>query len=187
MDQFNYLAVLISIILGLGITQLLGGVGRLLQGRRRVRVYWPSLAWVALLLIIDVQTWWTMFGLRQVRRWTFVEFLVVLLQPIVLYLLAALALPEATTDDTVDLRANYYGHSRWFFGLAVLLLVVSVVKDLTLSGRLPGPLNLSMHGLFALGWGGAAITRREGYHRWLVVYTTILMIGYIALLFVHLQ
>jgi len=35
MDELSYLSVLISIILGLAITQVLTGVGRLLQARRR--------------------------------------------------------------------------------------------------------------------------------------------------------
>ena len=50
MDAFSYLSVLISIILGLGITQLLTGLGRLMQVRRRTRLYGPAVAWVALLL-----------------------------------------------------------------------------------------------------------------------------------------
>jgi hypothetical protein len=185
-DQFNYLAVLISIVLGLGITQLLSGVGRLLQGRRRVRLYWPTLAWVGLLLVIQVQTWWAMFGLRTLRSWTFFGFSLVLLQPIVLYLLAALALPDASSE-TVDLREHYYDHSRWFFGLTVLLLAVSLTRDRVITGSLPGPLNLAMHGLLFLGWGIAALTQRETYHRWLVAYTAVLMIGYIAVLFSRLQ
>ncbi|MEP6491885.1 MAG: hypothetical protein ABJF01_04365 [bacterium] len=182
-DAFNYLAVLISIILGLGITHLLSGLGRLMQTRQRVRLYWPTIAWVGLLLVVQVQTWWAMFGLRGMQRWTFIGFVLVLLQPIVLYLLAALILPEASSETADDLRANYYAHSSWFFGLAVLLLVVSLLRDRVLAGHLPGSLNLAMHGLFFLGWGTAAITRREWYHRWLVPYTALLMIAYIYELF----
>src|SRR6478672_4069223 len=64
MDPFSYLSVLISIILGLGITQLVTGLGRLIQARGRIKFYAPTIAWVGLLLIIHVQTWWAMFGLR---------------------------------------------------------------------------------------------------------------------------
>ena len=64
MDPFSYLSVLISIILGLGITQLVTGLGRLIQARARIKFYAPTIAWVGLLLIIHVQTWWAMFGLR---------------------------------------------------------------------------------------------------------------------------
>src|SRR5262245_10261047 len=102
MDPFSYLAVLISIILGLGITQLLSGLGRLLQDRRRVKVYWPTIVWVGLLLVVHVQTWWAMFGLRTLSNWSFLAFLLVLLQPIVLFLLAALILPDSASETARD-------------------------------------------------------------------------------------
>jgi len=187
MDQFNYLAVLISIILGLGITQLLSGVGRLLQARGRVRLYWPTLAWVAVLLVLHVQTWWAMFGLRTLQTWTFVAFLLVLLQPIVLFLLSALALPDPTSETSNDLQAHYYSHTRWFFGLAVGLLVVSLLRDLVISGHLPGALNLSAHLLLFAAWGIAALTARPWYHRGVVAFTSLLMLAYIGALFGRLS
>src|SRR6185503_20721988 len=98
------------------------GLGRLLQTRRLMRWYWPTLAWIGVLLVLHVQTWWAMFGLRALGAWSFLAFGMVLLQPIVLYLLAALVLPEAGSENALDLRAHYHAHSRWFFSLAVLLL-----------------------------------------------------------------
>ena len=109
-EEFQYLAVLLSIVLGLGVTQLLTGVGRLVQARARVRAYWPPLAWVGLLLLIHVQTWWAMFDLRDHRGWTLLKFLVVLATPACLSLMTALVLPdvaEATGGGReLDLRAR---------------------------------------------------------------------------------
>ena len=183
MDAFSYLAVLISIILGLGITQLLNGLGRLLQERRRVQMYWPTIVWVGLLLVIHVQTWWAMFGLRTLSSWSFLAFLLVLLQPVLLFLLAALILPDSGSETARDLHANYFAHSRWFFGLAVLLLVASLTRDLVLSGSLPSRVNTTGHVLLLLGWGVGALTQREAYHRWLAVYSALILVGYIAVLF----
>jgi hypothetical protein len=146
MDPFSYLAVLISIILGLGITQLLGGLGRLLQERHSVRLYRPTIVWAGLLLVVlHVQTWWAMFGLRTLSSWSFLAFLLVLLQPVVLFLLAALILPDGGSETSRDLRANYFAHSRWFFGLGVLLLVGSLTRNVVLTGSLPGRLNTTGH------------------------------------------
>ena len=99
MDAFSYLSVLISIVLGLGITQLLSGMARWVAGRAEVRLYAPAVCWAFTLLLIHVQTWWTMFPLRLHKDWTFLQFAVVLLQPSILYLLAALALPTAAGAD----------------------------------------------------------------------------------------
>jgi hypothetical protein len=78
MDEFSYLSVLLSIILGLAITQILKGFRGLLHSRARVRLYWPSITWAVLLLVINVQTWWAMFGLRSHHDWTFAAFAVVI-------------------------------------------------------------------------------------------------------------
>src|SRR5688572_3602947 len=123
MEAFNYLAVLISIILGLGITQLLTGFGRWVEQRAAYKVFAPAIIWAGVLLLIHIQTWWSMFGLRTLPAWTFTDFSVVLLQPIILYLLAILVLPGQNAA-TADLRTNYFSQRQWFFGLLLLLLVV---------------------------------------------------------------
>lgn len=43
MDAFAHLSVLISIVLGLGITNLLMGLARIVQMLGRVTVYWPTI------------------------------------------------------------------------------------------------------------------------------------------------
>lgn len=186
MDAFSYLSVLLSIILGLGITQLLTGLGQQIQHRRRVRRYGPALVWAVLLLLVHVQTWWTMFELRAQEAWTFAAFLVVLLQPVVLYLLSALVLPDVGQGEAVDLRAHYYAQARWFFGLFAALLVVSLVKDLVLRGALPVALNVAFHVVFLAMAGVGAFSRREGVHRALAAATVLLLSAYISVLFSRL-
>ena len=192
MSPFDYLSVLLSIILGLGITQLLTGVGRLIQARDRVRVYWPALAWVGVLLLVHVQTWWTTFEMRERADWHFFAFLVVLLQPIVLYLLAALVLPDfgetgSADEEFVDLRANYFANARWFHGLGLVALVVSLGKDLALDGTLPEWRNVLAHVVFFALWGAAMITRRERYHAVLGPLVLLLFVVYVVVLFGRLR
>lgn len=45
MDEFSYLSVLTSIIVGLAITQILKGYRGIVLSRARVRIYWPTLVW----------------------------------------------------------------------------------------------------------------------------------------------
>jgi hypothetical protein len=52
MDEFSYLSVLISVILGLAVTQILKGFRGILLSRARIRIYWPVIAWAALLLLV---------------------------------------------------------------------------------------------------------------------------------------
>jgi len=187
MDAFSYLSVLLSIILGLAITQVLKGFRGLMQARARLRRYWPTVAWSILVLVMAVQSWWAMFGLRHHQDWTFFAFSVVLAQTIVVYLLAALVLPDFFGDGAVDLREHYYGHQRWFFSLLVLLIVISLGKDLALDGHMTDPLNLGFQLVFATFAAGGAIIRSERYHEAATVVGAIGIIAYIALLFTHLR
>jgi hypothetical protein len=186
LDELSYLSVLISIILGLGITQLLSGFGRWIEQRAAFRAYGPAIAWAAILLVTHIQTWWTMFSMRSHVGWTFLQFGVVLLQPITLFLLSALVLPGANSRE-LDLRSNYFAQRRWFFGLLLALLVISVLKDLAMNGELPSPPNLAFHALLFATALIAVVTEREGYHRFLAYSSLATVVVYISALFARLE
>jgi hypothetical protein len=185
-NQFEYLAVLISIVLGLGITQLLSGFGRWLEQRSAFRAYAPSILWATILLVLHVQTWWSMFGMRHVGHWTFLQFSVVLLQPIVLFLLTTLVLPSPNAPQ-LDLRSNYFAQRSWFFGLFAFLLCVSVLKDVLLDGALPNTVNLGFHAVFAVLALAAMFLEHERYHRFVAYASSVLIAAYILVLFAELQ
>jgi hypothetical protein len=186
-DEFGYLSVIISVILGLSVTQLLQGISQIINARDRVRIYWPSIAWALLLLLVDVQAWWAMFGYRNRHTWTFVQFTVVLLEAIMLYLLAALALPSIPNEGEVDLRSNYFRHAGWFFGSLVVLLLDSLLKSVVVSGGLPGKQDLGFHLFWITTALIAAFTRSERYHKAFVCLSLGLFVAYIALLFSRLR
>src|SRR5437868_14508749 len=97
MDEFSYLSVLLSIIIGLAIAQLLQGLTGVIQVRERVRLYAPSLLWAVFRVVVAVHMWWAMFGMRARHHWSFVAFGVVILQTFVFFVLSALVLPSFAT------------------------------------------------------------------------------------------
>ena len=183
MDAFSYLSVLLSIILGLAITQVLQGVRGLLLARRRVRLYAPAVIWSGLVLVFATQSWWASFGLARHHDWTFPAFGTVLIQTTLLYMLAALVLPDVAPDAPIDLRAHYFREARPFFLILIALLASSVLKDVVIDGHLPVPVNLAFHALFASLAGIAATTRRARIHEALAIISAVMIAGYIALLF----
>jgi hypothetical protein len=185
MDEFGYLSVLLSIIIGLAVTQLLTGLRGLMLQRARIRVYWVPVAWGLVFLMILTQTWWAMFGLRGHREWTFAEFAAVLFHTIVMYLTAAIILPDVG-DEPVDLRAHYYRHRGWLFSLLLLATAASLVKSIVLSGSLPDRRDVAFHMVYAgVGVLGLA-TARPRVHEVLAAGMGILFGLYIALLFTRL-
>ncbi|MBN8893589.1 MAG: hypothetical protein J0I71_01985 [Rhodanobacter sp.] len=187
MDAFSYLSVLLSIIVGLAITQVLQGLRGLMLARSSATMYWPSLAWAILLLVLDVQVWWAMYDLRLRQDWSFLGFSVLLAQTVPLYLLAGLVLPDITAGEPVDLRRHYYANHRWFYTLLVLLLVISLGKSRMLHGALPRTLDAGFQLIFIAGSLLGAWTSREWLHKALVVFSATLMGAYIAMLFAHLR
>jgi len=187
MDQFSYLSVLLSIILGLAITQVLQGFRGIVLERSRVRMYWPVLLWAIGLLGMCVQGWWAMFDLREIVEWKFAHFVVVLLQTVFTYMLAALVFPDFIGDHKVDLRSHYFAHTRWFFSLFIAALVTSLAKDLVIGGHLPDRTNAGFHFVFIAAFLIAALTRREWYHKALSLVGTVAFAAYTLLLFSRLH
>ena len=136
MDEFSYLSVLLSVILGLAVTQILKGFRGILLSRARIQIYWPVIAWAALLLLICFQHWWSMFGLRNRHDWTFFQFAMVLLNVIFIYMIAGLVFPDLFGEEVVDLKENFYAHRGWFFSIAFGTIVVSVCKEVVLEPQI---------------------------------------------------
>lgn len=187
MDAFAHLSVLISIVLGLGITNLLIGFARIVQMRGRVKVYWPVIVWGLVLLVLHVQTWWSMFGLRNVETWTFVAFSLTLMQPILLFFLSALVMPDFDRDEALDLKVNYFAQVPWFFGIIVALLLASLLRSYATGGSLPAPVDLAFHIAFFAGALPAAFIANERYHQIAALVAAAAVFAYVALLFTVLR
>jgi hypothetical protein len=187
MDAFSYLSVLLSIILGLAITQVLQGVRGLLLARTHVRLYWPSLIWAGMILVIATQSWWASFGLADHQEWSFAAFGMVLVQTTLLYMLAALVLPDFPSGESHDLKAHYFREQKPFFGIAVAMLAASVTKDWVINGVVPLDVNLAFHGIYASLWTVALFSRSSRFHTALAVATLVIIAIYITILFARLH
>ena len=186
MDAFSYLSVLLSIIIGLGMTQILQGYRGLLLSRSRTRLYAPPLIWSGLGLVIAAQLWWASFGLAKQTAWNFGTFCVVLLQTILLYMMSGVVLPDVPSEGELDLRAHYFREARPFFGFGLAMLATSIVKDWMLSGHLPKRENLAFHGVFGAIWLLALISRRPRLHEGVAISAIGLIAAYVTLLFARL-
>lgn len=129
MTPFEYVSVLISIILGLGITVLLTGLADIIRNYQAVKVYWPYLIWILIVFILHFQEWWISYSLRSEMEWTLPRFLFVITYPIVLFILAHLLFPQKWSKKGVDLKVFYFNNFPKYFGAALLLLVISILQN----------------------------------------------------------
>jgi hypothetical protein len=186
MDSFTYISVLLSIVLGLAITQLLLGFRGLILTRAKLKLYTPTLIWAVIALLVPIQAWWADFTMREQPSWTFFELLVILLQAISIYMAAALVLPDIIGEDFVDLRRHFFAHRSWFFGALLASLVFSLTKSLALRGHLPNRIDTAFQFTFCAGVIVAAVTRSEWFHKLLAPAFGLLFAVYIAVLFARL-
>jgi hypothetical protein len=174
MGAFEYLSVLISIILALGMTRVLAGVGEMLQARRHRRIYWVHVVWIVNLFIYLIVAWWIFYRWRNQQSWYFYLFVFVLISPTILYLASMLLFPwEANTDGSVDYRRHYYANHRAFFVIFSLFPVVDIA-DTLLKGiphfvALGSPYVISS-ALYFIGMVTAAITQNKRYHQFYAIF-----------------
>lgn len=148
MSQLEYLIALISIIVGLGFTDLAQSLRELVRPSRPVKWHWLPLLWTANIFLIALQFWWVSFNVLQSEIFgRALAFLPYLLLFVGLYLACAFALPdlrwgpstpasspESTGNDGLDLEAFYFseGHRRWFFGTLIGVTFLAQIISLPL-------------------------------------------------------
>ena len=123
MGVFEYVSVLTSIIVGLGIAHLLRGVASLVQHPGRYKSYWIHLLWVAFMFFQAIFWWWWEFAFESLEVWTFQLYLFVLLYAVLIYLLCALLFPS-DLDGYSGYEEYFMSRRRWFFGIFTVYMLV---------------------------------------------------------------
>ncbi len=146
MQQFEYLLVIVGIILGLGIAHILSGLVDYVQERHRVRWSALQLVWMLVLFLLQVQYWYVMFHVADIGR-DFSRYLAALLFPTFLYLASGVLVPKVSHDETrvLDLRDRYADNQRWFFALCAMGLITLIVYAQLVAGATTADLKNSLH------------------------------------------
>jgi len=82
MSLFEFLMVLVSLIIGLGIAEVLTGIARTIRDRDTVQTYWIHSLFIVIVFPALLQQWWEIWGVRDVPVWTFPGLLMMLGGPI---------------------------------------------------------------------------------------------------------
>ena len=125
MSEFEYLAVFVSLILGLGIAHLLLGLGRMIHRRDRSRPDAVHLLWTGAVFWTVVLNWWVFFQAQNVTVWSFDYFVVVVIGAVLYFLLAVLLFPPDVTVDE-DYSVLFERNRVWFLGIFVGTSVVDI-------------------------------------------------------------
>lgn len=135
MSRFEYVSVLVSIVIALGVTEVTIAWGRLIQHRDRVRFSWLHGFWSAFSLFLMIQLWWGFWNFRTVESWSLLALLAVVTEAIALVLCALVLVPRSFDDAAAcDMGALYRRNARPFFLIAAWLITQFTLVDVQVLG-----------------------------------------------------
>ena len=172
MTTFEYLAVFVSIVVGLAVVRLLRGLVSLATGEG-LKPYWVHTTWLVFHVLWLPYFWWFTFGWRNQAEWAYPLFFFIVAYSMTAYAVIAALLPD-TPSGARDYEEYFFRARRPLFGLLVLVMVMdgtdSILKGPENLERL-GPTYFPVLGLWIVGHTVAAWTDSRRYHAgWVVIY-----------------
>ncbi|HSM08222.1 MAG TPA: hypothetical protein VLA33_04310 [Gemmatimonadota bacterium] len=133
MNHFEYVMVLVSIIIGLGIAHILLGLGGIvdrLTGRgERFLLSVAHAAWLAHTFLWLVLFWWWQFRLEVIwEEWTIGVYFFLVMYAVVLFLLAVILVPR-DWDGVTDLNDFFLRRRAWFYSIWIVAVLLDVLDS----------------------------------------------------------
>lgn len=132
MSEFEVLSVLISIVIGLGLTNLLSGLGNAFHYRAHNKMDAVHIAWTVSVFFLLVLNWWVALLWRGFENWTFTVFFINIAWTISMYMMTIALYPSDLSRDT-NYREVFEANRTWllvtFIVMVILDFVVSLIRD----------------------------------------------------------
>jgi len=137
MSLFEYVMIPPAIVLGLALTHVLSGAGRIvhrLAGHGSpIRLDWIHLTWVAHIFSWIVFFWWYSYAWTVRFEWSLLVFMFLIFYAVMLYLMCVVLIPS-DLDEVSDFAVYFMSLRGWFFSGVIILIAVdfadSAVKGL---------------------------------------------------------
>jgi hypothetical protein len=183
MSVFEYLGVLLSVIMGLGVTHILVGLSKTIHHRKTSTLFWVHSLWAINVLIYIVIIWWGMFWWSGLQEWSFFQFLLLVLYAIVLFFAASLLFPWDLPDD-FNFEAHFFDTRPWFFSVLAVAWCIDIpetvlkstggLRDLPEAYVALVIANLALF-ILAMFWSN------QTYHKAFAVVWPVYTIGYLSI------
>ena len=106
MSLFEFVTVMVSMILALCLGHLLRSASFLAKTDREIKHYLPFTLWSVVILLTVVNHWWSLWDLRSID-WSYASFLYILVSPVLITFTTGLLSPNQSKSGPVDLQAQY--------------------------------------------------------------------------------
>lgn len=124
MSIFEHVSVFLSIILGLAVVHLIGGIALIIDAHTKARYYWVHIAWTVSMLFIVILVWLGSFVLSPLSQIGALHFLNLLAYAMVTSLMSGLLFPVGGKQVK-----DYYQHFNANRSRLYLLGIIFVLVD----------------------------------------------------------
>jgi hypothetical protein len=115
MDSFSFVFTLFGLLMGLALAEAIGGFGKALELRHKIRIGWLT-PLLGLLITFDITSFWLIaWASRSAIPINFISLMAGLVIFGIYYLIAQLAFPD-DVEHWPDLDVYYFKHRRWLMG-----------------------------------------------------------------------
>jgi len=131
--SFEYVMVLVSIVIGLAITHVLNALAAAIHRVRGhgepIRLDAVYLLWVAYVLTWLVSFWWFEFKFQEVKtEWSYGLYLFIITYAVGLFMLATILVPKGLSGVS-DSYAYFMAGRKWYFGTFLALQALDVADS----------------------------------------------------------
>jgi hypothetical protein len=113
MSLFEFVTVMISMILALSLGRLLRSASYLAKTDRDVIAHRPYTFWFVVTLLAVINHWWSLWDLRGIQ-WNYASFLYVLAAPVLIAFAAGLITPDRSGSGAINIP-NHFSRIRKLF------------------------------------------------------------------------
>jgi hypothetical protein len=164
MTLFEYVSVMVGIVLALGVSHLLDATSRILR-ERSLRELGPLFSvWFLIQIGIHFEVWWALWSYKELAVWNYMSFLYVIIGPILLVINNGFLVPSRVELGSVSLEAHFLDMKPRIMGVWLLFMAWSVLFGPIVANELAGdaPAQVVMLALVLL----TLLTRSRRLHLW---------------------
>ncbi len=134
MTQFEFLMMIASVVVAVGMTEIVGGWGRLARADGEIKFDWLHLGWTIYILLLSVQYWIGMWSYRELHI-EYVGQIFFLVVPTLFLVLATFAMsPDVVNRSQIDMRTYYLEKRRVVFLSLAVFSLAAWLADIVIVG-----------------------------------------------------
>lgn len=106
MSLFEFVTVMISMILALSFGQMLQSAAYFAKTEREIIPYRPYALWIASIVLTVLNHWWSLWDLQSIN-WSYPSFVYILIAPTLISYAISLLAPNTAGTGTIDIPTQF--------------------------------------------------------------------------------